>query len=133
MSFFMADLLVIDDEPDIRAHFAAALEDEGHDVQTAGDIDEAWACLEKQTPDLVVLDIWIGKENGLLFLQKLSRFYPRLPVVLCTAYTCYKDDFSSWIADAYVVKSSDLSALKSEVARQLRRQAEMKNEERGTR
>lgn len=128
----MADLLVIDDEPDIRALFAAELEDEGHDVQTAGDIDEAWACLEKQTPDLVVLDIQVGKENGLLFLQELSRFYPRLPVVLCTAYSCYKDDFSSWLADAYVVKSSDLNALKSEVARQLRRQTEMKNEERGT-
>jgi len=40
-------------------------------------------------------------------------------VILCTAYSSYKDDFSSWIADGYVVKSSDFSELKSEVARVL--------------
>lgn len=122
----MANLLVIDDEPDIRALFAAELEDEGHGVQTAADFDEAWDRLQTQTPDLVVLDIQVGRENGLLFLQKISRSYPRLPVILCTAYSCYKDDFSSWIADAYVVKSSDLGGLKKEIARQLRRQEEMR-------
>lgn len=127
----MAYLLIIDDEPDIRALFAAELEDEGHDVQTVPDFDAAWAFLKTQTPDLVVLDIQVGRENGLTFLQKLSRSYPRLPVILCTAYSCYKDDFSSWIADGYVVKSSDIDELKKEVARQLRRHAQRNTNETG--
>lgn len=127
----MADLLVIDDEPDIRALFAAELEDEGHEVRTAAELEEAWSLLEERKPDLIVLDIQVGRENGLGFLREVSRIHPRLPVILCTAYSCYKDDFSSWIADAYVVKSSDLDALKKEVARQLRRQEQMQAGETG--
>jgi DNA-binding NtrC family response regulator len=56
-------------------------------------------------------------ESGLQLLQKIVREKTDLPVILCTAFSCYKDDFSSWLADAYVVKSSDLTELKSEVRR----------------
>ncbi|NCP03084.1 MAG: response regulator, partial [Deltaproteobacteria bacterium] len=49
-----------------------------------------------------------------------------LPVILCSAYDSYKDDFSSWLADAYVVKSSDLTELKDQVARLLAAKAAKK-------
>lgn len=113
----MAHLLVIDDEGDIRHLYAAELEDEGHTVVTAGNCDEALALLRSQTFDLVILDIKLEQESGLVLLQQIAREREDLPVILCSAFSCYKDDFSSWLADAYVVKSSDLNELKNEVRR----------------
>jgi DNA-binding NtrC family response regulator len=113
----MGHLLVIDDEGDIRHLYAAELEDEGHTVVTCGNSAEATEQLENQVFDLVILDIQLEQENGLELLQQISREQKDTPVILCTAYSSYKDDFSSWLADAYVVKSSNLEELKKEVQR----------------
>jgi DNA-binding NtrC family response regulator len=113
----MAHLLVIDDEGDIRHLYAAELEDDGHTVVTCSSSKEALEQLQKQAFDLIVLDIQLDQENGLDLLQQIARMRESTPVILCTAYSCYKDDFSSWLAEAYVVKSSDLDELKREVRR----------------
>jgi len=113
----MAHLLVIDDEGDIRHLYAAELEDDGHTVVTCGNRSEAMTQLKHQVFDLVILDIQLNQESGLELLQEIARERENLPVILCTAYSSYKDDFSSWLADAYVVKSSNLSELKNEVQR----------------
>jgi len=116
----MSKILVVDDEPGLRILYAAELEDEGYQVVTAENCSEAAEALANQQIDLVVLDIQIRKESGLEMLQQIVRERSGLPVVLCSAYNCYKDDFASWLADAYVVKSSDLSELKTEIRRLLR-------------
>lgn len=113
----MARLLVVDDEKDIRYLYAAELEDEGYQVDTAATGAGAAALLQQHHYDLIVLDIQMKGESGLQLLQKIVREKTDLPVILCTAFSCYKDDFSSWLADAYVVKSSDLTELKGEVRR----------------
>jgi DNA-binding response OmpR family regulator len=113
----MARLLVVDDEKDIRYLYAAELEDEGYQVDTAASGADAAELLQAHTYDLIVLDIQMKGESGLQLLQKIVREKNDLPVILCTAFSCYKDDFSSWLADAYVVKSSDLTELKGEVRR----------------
>lgn len=113
----MANLLIIDDESNIRHLYAAELEDEGHTVATAGSCKEALTLLHSRPFDLVILDIKLDQESGLELLQQIAHEQKRLPVILCSAYSCYKDDFSSWLADAYVVKSSDLKELKREVCR----------------
>lgn len=115
----MARILVVDDERDIRYLYASELEEEGYEVDTAGTGTDAAKLLETQSYDLVVLDIQMKGESGLQILQKIVRKRTDLPVILCTAFSCYKEDFSSWLADAYVVKSSDLSELKQEIARLL--------------
>lgn len=115
----MSRLLIVDDEQDIRKLFAAELEDEGYQVETAGSASAAVELLSSRDFDLIVLDIQMQGENGLQMLQELVRDKPELPVILCTAYSCYKDDFSSWLADAYVVKSSDTGELKTEIRRVL--------------
>lgn len=117
----MAKLLVIDDEGDIRHLYAAELEDDGHDVCTAGNSREALELLRNGEFDLVVLDIQLDQESGLELLQTISRERGQLPVILCTAFSSYRDDFSSWLADAYVVKSSDLNELKEQVRQVLAR------------
>ena len=113
----MAHLLVIDDEGDIRHLYAAELEDEGHTVVTCGDRSQALEQLRSHDFDLVILDIQLDQESGLELLQQITRERERVPVILCSAFSCYKDDFSSWLADAYVVKSSNLDELKNEVRR----------------
>ncbi len=113
----MAQLLVVDDEGDIRHLYAAELEDEGHSVITCGNHDDATEQLRRQVFDLVILDIQLDRESGLDLLQQIARKEKKIPVILCSAYTYYKDDLSSWLADAYVVKSSNLDELKNEVRR----------------
>lgn len=113
----MANLLVIDDEGDIRHLYAAELEDEGYTVVTCGSSEAAMEQLSHQVFDLIILDVQLDQESGLDLLQQIAREQEKVPVILCTAYSCYKDDFSSWLADAYVVKSSNLDELKQEVRR----------------
>lgn len=113
----MANLLVVDDEGDIRRLYAAELEDDGHRVVTCGSSREAMEQLRQQAFDLVVLDIQLDQESGLELLQQIAEEQEDIAVILCTAYSSYKEDFSSWLADAYVVKSSNLDELKREVRR----------------
>ncbi len=117
----MARLLIIDDEGDIRYLYATELEEDGHDVTTACNSSEALEKIRSQRYDLVVLDIKLDQESGLDLLQEIGRVKPDIPVILCSAYSSYKDDFSSWLADAYIVKSSNLDELKQEVRRILER------------
>lgn len=120
----MPKLLVVDDEPGLRMLYEQELQDAGYRVVTAATIGEATARLEEGGIDLVILDIKLKNENGLDFLQKIVKERHDLPVILSTAFSCYRDDFSAWLADGYVVKSSDLTELKEEIARVLRKKGE---------
>jgi DNA-binding NtrC family response regulator len=111
----MARLLVIDDEANIRLLYAQELADEGYEVVTAANVSEALNRLDEQTFDLVILDIKLKSESGLDLLQQIVKERHNLPVILCSAFSCYKDDFSAWLADGYVVKSSNIEELKLEV------------------
>ncbi len=115
----MAKLLVVDDESSIRLLYAQELADEGYEVVTAGTAGEAVDKLQAEEFDLVVLDIKLKNESGLDLLQKIVKERHDMPVILCTAFSCYKDDFSAWLADGYVVKSSDLTELKEEIRKVL--------------
>ena len=78
--------------------------------------------LQSREFDAVILDIRLDQESGLELLQKIVRDHRQLPVILCSAYSSYRDDFSSWQAAAYVVKSSNLDELKTQVRQVLARQ-----------
>ncbi|MHB8766651.1 MAG: response regulator [Deferrisomatales bacterium] len=117
----MYTILVVDDEESIRALYRVELEEEGYRVLAAEDGKAVRAVLAQETVDLVVLDIKLKGESGLQILQDITRHHRQLPVILSTAYGSFKDDFSSWLADAYVVKSSSLKELKAEVAKVLTR------------
>jgi DNA-binding NtrC family response regulator len=120
----MSRLLVVDDEANIRVLYADELADEGYEVVTAASIAEATEKLQVGAFDLAVLDIKLKNENGIELLQKLVKERHEMPVILCSAFSCYKDDFSAWLADGYVVKSGDLTELKHEIARVLAKKAQ---------
>ncbi len=120
----MSRLLVVDDEANIRILYAEELKDEGYEVVTAANSVEAAEKLQGNAFDLAVLDIKLKNESGIELLQKLVKERHDMPVILCSAFSCYKDDFSAWLADGYVVKSGDLTELKQEIARVLAKKAQ---------
>lgn len=84
----MKDILIVDDEKDIRCLVAGILEDEGYIARVAGDSDTAFSEIERTMPSLVVLDIWLqgSKLDGLEVLGALAERYPRLPVVIISGH-----------------------------------------------
>jgi len=123
----MSRLLVVDDEANIRLLYAEELSEDGYEVVTAAGTAEAVEKLQEGIFDLAVLDIKLKNESGIDLLQKLVKERHDMPVILCSAFSCYKDDFSAWLADGYVVKSGDLSELKQEISRVLSKKAQRHN------
>jgi DNA-binding response OmpR family regulator len=119
----MAIILVIDDEPNIRLLYNDVLTESGHRVLEAESGREGLALIEQHAPDLVVLDIKLKSESGLDVLQKIVHQHPDLPVVLCSAYVSFQDDYTSWLAERYIVKSGDPEELLQEVNAVLRERA----------
>jgi CheY-like chemotaxis protein/nucleotide-binding universal stress UspA family protein len=109
-------ILVVEDNPKEELLYEQELADAGYRVMSAANGEEALQILETQLPDLVILDISLPGMNGMEVLSCIGLTYPHLPVILHSAYGAYKEDFISWAADAYVIKSSDLSALKARIA-----------------
>ncbi len=112
----MYKILLVEDEPHLLELYQEELQDEGYEVLSTADGEEAVLLTKKNLPDLVVLDIKIKKLHGLEVLKRIKEFNKDLPVVLNSAYETFKSDFSSWIADAYLIKSSNLSELKEKIA-----------------
>lgn len=83
-----ADILVIDDETDIRELVAGILDDEGYRTRMAGSSDEALAAIEARRPNLVFLDIWLqgSKLDGLQVLDLIKAANPELPVVMISGH-----------------------------------------------
>ena len=80
-------ILVVDDEPAIRTLVKEILEDEGYQVSTAKDADEARKQLKLALPDLVLLDIWMPKEDGISLLKECRRnFDNRFPIVMMSGH-----------------------------------------------
>ena len=111
----MARILVVDDEENVRLLYTMELKDEGYDVITATTAEEALDILKEQNPDLIILDIRLPGMNGIEFLRRVKEIKRDIPVLMCTAYDDYKQDFGVWASEAYIVKSSDLSELKSKI------------------
>jgi DNA-binding response OmpR family regulator len=116
---FMAKVLIVDDEKHIRLLYSEELKEEGYDVATAADGTDILNLIGREKPDVIVLDIKMVSSNGLDVLQEIRNTFYNLPVILCSAYGSYKVDVKSIAADAYVVKSSDLTELKKKIAQVL--------------
>jgi DNA-binding response OmpR family regulator len=116
----MKKILVVDDEPDILRLYSSELEDEGYSVKLACDGEEAEKIVGSEDIDLVILDIKMQKKDGLSTLSQVKRIRKDLPVILNSAYPTFKSDFQSWLADSYVVKSSNLDELKERINRLLK-------------
>jgi len=80
-------ILVVDDEPDIRRLVQEILEDEGYHVDTAQDAENARTALQKNRPQLVLLDIWMPQTDGISLLKEWSTSgRPEVPVVMMSGH-----------------------------------------------
>lgn len=108
-------ILLVDDDEALRLLYKEDLEEEGYEVITAGNGKEAIARLTEENPDLVILDIVMPFMDGMEALGRMIGKKRTLPIILHTSYPSYREDFTSWAADAYVVKSSDPTELKQKI------------------
>ena len=83
-----SDILVVDDETDIRELISGILEDEGHSTRLAKDSDETLQAIEERRPSLVILYIWLqgSKLDGLELLDRIKKAHPDLPVIIISGH-----------------------------------------------
>src|SRR6516162_2390167 len=83
-----SDILIVDDEADIRDLVAGILDDEGHSTETAANSDEALSAIAAGRPALVFLDIWLqgSRLDGLQLLDKIKEEHPAMPVVMISGH-----------------------------------------------
>lgn len=112
-------ILVVEDAEVLRFLYEEELKAEGYEVFMAGNGKEAIQKLEEGKPDLVVLDIVMPVMDGIEALTPILGKRRKIPIVFHTSHAEYQEDFKSWAADAYVIKSSDLSDLKATISRLL--------------
>ncbi len=97
------DILIVDDEADIRELVAGILEDEGHGTRTAGSSDDAIAAIQARRPHLVFLDIWLqgSRLDGLQVLDLIQAEHPDLPVVMISGHGNIETAVSAIKSGAY--------------------------------
>src|SRR5262245_63875140 len=83
-----ADILIVDDEADIRELVAGILQDEGYSTRTAHDSDDALAAVTSRKPSLVFLDIWLqgSRLDGLQLLDAIKAEHQDLPIVMISGH-----------------------------------------------
>ncbi len=111
----MTTILVVEDDKNQCLLYRQELTEEGYKVEIARDGNEAVAMAKLNPPDLIVMDINMAGMDGIEAMGKILGENNKIPVVINTAYSSYKDNFMAWSADAYVVKSSDLAELKKTI------------------
>ncbi len=114
-------ILLVDDEQAELSLYEQALREEGYVVFCARNGKEALKRLEVSPFDLVVLDVVMPVMDGIEALGRIVSRFRNLPIILHSGNPNYHMDFMTWLADAFVVKSSDLSVLKESVKALLKR------------
>lgn len=120
----MKALLVVDDDQSCRKLYESEFADEGYSVVGASSGEEALQMLARSEFDLVILDVKMPGMGGLETLSEIMKAKRSLPVVINSAYSTFKTDFTTWSAEAYVVKSSNLTELKRTVRSVLQERAD---------
>jgi len=112
----MKNILIVDDEEGIRGLYELEFQSEGFNTHAVSSGRDAVNYIEQKKPvDLVILDIKMEDMSGLDVLEELRSKSTGVPIILNSAYSTYKNNFTSWLADAYLVKSPDLTELKDKV------------------
>jgi len=112
----MKSILLVEDDVAIRRLLTDEFGDEGYRVEGVPDGKEALERLKQgERPNLIILDIRMPRMDGLETMGYLLKMKLDLPVIIYSAYPSYRNDYLARAADAYVVKSSNLTELKHRV------------------
>lgn len=116
----MKEILIVDDKTCVVRFYEEELRDEGYDIITAQNAKEAIRHVRISRPDIVLLDLLLGRPDGWEVLKAIKEENTHLPVIIVSAYDSYRDDPCLARADGYVVKNINVSELKEKVALVLR-------------
>jgi CheY-like chemotaxis protein len=111
----MAKILCVDDDPSILDLYYEEFSDEGYEVLLARNGQEALEKYQEQVPQLTIMDIRMPGMDGIEALNAILGKNRQASVIIYTAFSHYRDNFMTWGAEAYLIKSSDLSELKQKV------------------
>jgi len=111
----MEKVLCVDDDANLLRLYEEELTEEGYKVVVAKDGREAIKKFEKESPQIIVMDIRMPVMDGIEALTAMLGKDRQIPVILNTAFPQYRDNFMTWGAEAYVIKSSDLTELKKKI------------------
>lgn len=114
-------ILCVDDDLSALHLYLEELAEEGYEVVAARNGKEAVNVFTQEKPNLVILDIRMPIMNGIEALTAILGKKRQTAVIINTAYPQYKENFMTWGAEAYVVKSSDLTELKQRIREVLKR------------
>lgn len=111
----MEKILIIDGN-DAQSHlYETELKREGYEVASICNGYIALSEVKTFMPDVVVMDIVIPDMDGIELLDKLITFNRKLPIIIHTSSEEFKDNFMTWCADAYIIKSTDFLELKGKI------------------
>jgi CheY-like chemotaxis protein len=109
-------VLIVDDNENDRIMCERELRNEGSIARSVSSGQEVLQFVETNPhPDLIILDIRMSPFDGMQVLRQLRAKNVFVPVILFSDYPAYRADFNTWLAEAYLVKSSDLTELKQKV------------------
>ena len=97
------DILIVEDEDDIRDLIAGILEDEGYEVRQVGTSDDGLIEVKSRTPSLIILDVWLkgSSMDGIEFLDHLKGIYPDLPIIIISGHGTVETAVSAIRKGAY--------------------------------
>jgi CheY-like chemotaxis protein len=120
----MARILLVEDEENLRLLYQQELEQDGYEVVCAAEGMAAVQMAADIVPDVVIMDIHLpNKMDGIESMSKILSHNRDIPVIINTGYSQYKDNFMSWAAEAYVLKSADMRPLRDAIQRALAKRA----------
>lgn len=111
----MTTILVVENDKNHLLLYEQELLLEGYNIITGKDGSEALKKVKEHHPDLVVMDIILPDMSGVGLIEKLLCEHGEIPIIVYTAFSGFKNNFITWLAEAYIIKSSDLSELKNKI------------------
>jgi CheY-like chemotaxis protein len=111
----MGKILCVDDDPSILDLYYEEFSDNGYEVLLARNGQEALEKYQEAAPQLIIMDIRMPGMDGIEALNAILGKNRQAAVIFNTAFPRYRENFMTWGAEAYLIKSSDLSELKQKV------------------
>jgi len=107
----MPVILHVEDESSVRLLYKEVFEELGYQVLQVSTAEEGLRLLKVQRPDVIILDLKMPGMGGRAFLERIHRLKLKIPVVVSTAYPYFESDSAALGADAFIVKSGDMTDL----------------------
>ena len=115
-------IVALDDDPDFREYVTSILADDGHDVRAVAAPEELFDANEQRLPDVVLLDMKMGRDSGEEVLAELRRRWPKLCVIVVTGYPSLETMRQTFKQDVfdYIAKPFSLDELRAALAQAAR-------------